>query len=136
MGEGTDTGKVSWNIASKQSEYIFELLKKAMNYYQIGNLAQWYWSLSSLREMVNYSLSEPQREKLNKIEKKVQTSLKYWSKYRKQIDGHTELKLKKEDLYKKNLFSVYVREYQRELMDLLNALGYFPSKKDRTEVNF
>ena len=86
--------------------------------------------------MINYSLSQPQREKLNDIEKKVQTSLKYWSMYRQQIEGHTEIKLKKEDLYKKNLFSVHVRTYQRELMDLLNALGYFPAKKDRTEVNF
>lgn len=133
---GSERGKVSWNIASKQSEYIFELIKKSMNFYQIGNLAQWYWTLSSLREMINYSLKEDQRDKLDKMEKASQVSLKYWAKYRKQIEGYTEIKLNKTDLYKKNLLAVNIRMYQRELMDLLNSLGYFPSKKDRTEVNF
>jgi len=133
---GTETGKVSWNIAASQSQYIFELIRRAMNFYQVGNLASWYWTLSSIREMINHSLKEPEREKLDKIEKEVQTSLKYWSKYRQQVEGHSEVKLDRKDLYKKNLFSVHVRKYQRRIMDLLSDLGYFPSKKDITEVNF
>jgi len=137
MGERDgETGKVSWNIAASQSQFIFDLIKKSMNYYQVGNLARWYWSLSSLREMINYSLKKTEREKLDNIEKNVQVSLKYWSKYKQQVEGNSEFKLGKEDLIKKNKFSVHVRIYQRELMDLLNNLGYFPSKKDRTEVNF
>ena len=132
----TGKGQVSWNIAASQSQYIFELIKKSMNFYQVGNLSKWYWSLSCLREMINYSLDETKRKNLDEIEKKVQNSLKYWSKYRQQVEGHTEIKLSKNELYKKNLFSTHVREYQRELMDLLNQLGYFPSKKDITEVNF
>jgi len=136
MAENGETGKVSWNIAASQSQYVFELIKKSMNYYQSGNLSRWYWSLSSLREMINYSLSEIERDKLNAIEKEIQISLKYWSKYRRQVEGYSEVKLNKSDLYKKNLFSTYVRKYQRKLMDLLSSLGYFPSKKDITEVNF
>ena len=135
-GIGTDTGKVSWNIAASQSQYIFELIKKAMKFYQVGNLANWYWTLSSLREMINHSLKNTEREELDKIEKEIQTSLKYWSKYRQQVEGHSEIKLNRIDLHKKNLFSVHVRTYQRKLMDLLSGLGYFPSKKDITEVNF
>ena len=131
-----ETGKVSWNIASSQSQFVFDLIKKSMNFYQVGNLSKWYWSLSCLREMINYSLKTKEREKLDKIETKVQNSLKYWSKYRQQVEGHTEIKLTTDELYKKNLFSTHVREYQRELMDLLNQLGYFPSKKDRSRVQF
>ncbi len=127
---------VSWNIAASQSQYVFELIKKSMNFYQVGNLAKWYWSLSCLREMINYSLKETQRDRLNEIEKDVQGSLKYWSKYRQQVEGHTEIKLSRSDLYKKNQFSTHVRTYQRELMDLLNKLGYFPSKDDRSNLNF
>lgn len=134
MTEGT--GKVSWNIAADQSKFVFKLIEKSMNFYQVGNLSKWYWSLSCLREMINYSLKEKERTKLDKIEKDVQGSLKYWSKYRQQVEGHTEVRLTKDELYKKNLFSTHVRTYQRELMDLLNELGYFPSKEDRTKLSF
>lgn len=130
------TGKVSWNIAASQSQFVFYLIKKSMNYYQVGNLSKWYWSLSCLREMINYSLDSTERKDLNQIEKNVQRSLKYWSKYRQQIEGHTEIKLSRKELYQKNLFSVHVRTYQRKLMDLLNSLGYFPSKEDRTKLSF
>lgn len=134
MSEGT--GKVSWNIAASQSQFVFDLIKKSMNFYQVGNLNKWYWSLSCLREMINYSLKDKERKKLDKIEKDVQGSLKYWTRYRQQVEGHTEIKLTRDELYKKNLFSTHVRTYQRELMDLLNQLGYFPSKEDRTKLSF
>lgn len=130
------TGKVSWNIAASQSQFVFELIKKSMNYYQVGNLSKWYWSLSCLREMINYSLREGERDELDVIERKVQSSLKFWVKYRQQVEGHTETKLTKEELFKKNQFSTHVRSYQRKLMDLLNKLGYFPSKEDRTKLSF
>lgn len=136
MGEEEKTNKVSWNIAANQAQFIFELIKKSMNYYQAGNLSRWYWTLSSLREMVNYALNETERDELDEIELEVQNSLKYWSKYQAMKDGHTEVKMSQAELYKKNLFATHVRKYQRELMDLLNKLGYFPSKADRSRINF
>jgi len=136
MAREGETGQVSWNIAASQSQYVFELIKKAMNYYQAGNLSRWYWTLSSLREVINPFLKKPERERLDTVEKNVQISLKYWSKYKQQVESNAEFIPAKDDLIKKNKFSVYVRVYQREIMDLLNNLGYFPSKKDRTEVNF
>lgn len=139
MEEDEKKNKVSWNIAANQAQFIFDLIKKSMNYYQTGNLSRWYWTLSSLREMTNYALTKGeggQREELDNIEKKVQTSLKYWSKYQAMKDGHTENKMTRDELYKKNLFATHVREYQRKLMDLLNELGYFPSKEDRSRINF
>ena len=131
-----ESGKVSWNIAASQSQYVFYLIKKSMNFYQVGDLSKWYWSLSSLREMINYSLKELERKELDNIEKEVQSSLKYWSLYRQIIEGHTEKKLSKDELFKKNQFSTYVRKYQRKLMDSLNQLGYFPSKEDRSRLSF
>ncbi len=136
MAEEEKKNKVSWNIAANQAQFIFDLIKKSMNYYQTGNLSRWYWTLSSLREMTNYALDKKQRDNLDGIEKKIQTSLKYWSKYQAMKDGHTENKMSIAELHRKNLFATHVREYQRELMDLLNKLGYFPSKEDRSRINF
>ena len=131
-----EINKVSWNIAASQAQYVFELIKKSMNYYLVGNLSQWYWSLTALRGMINHSLKETEQEELDSLEKEVQSSLKYWSLYRQVVEGHTERKLSKEELLKKNQFSTYVQKYQRRLMDFLNQLGYFPSKEDRTKINF
>ncbi len=131
-----EVNKVSWNIAASQSQFIFALLKKSMTFYQNGNLAKWYWTLSCLREMTNYALSKEERDELDEIEKKVQNSLKYWSKFQAMRDGHDDNHLNKAELYKKNLFAVHVRTYQRKIMDLLNKLGYFPSKEDRSKINF
>ena len=131
-----EVGKVSWNIAASQSQFVFILIKKAMSFYQNGNLAKWYWTLSCVREMINYGLKKEQRESLDKIEIDVQHSLKYWSKYQAMKDGHDGKKLAKAELYKKNLFATHVRDYQRKIMDLLNTLGYFPSKEDRSKLSF
>lgn len=136
MVEEEKKNKVSWNIAANQAQFIFELIKKSMTYYQTGILSRWYWTLSSLREMINHDLNIKQREDLDEIEKEIQTSLKYWSKYQAMKDGHTENKMSRKELSKKNLFAVHVRKYQRRLMDLLNELGYFPSKEDRSRINF
>lgn len=136
MAEDETVDKVSWNIAASQAQFVFALLKKAMIYYQNGNLSKWYWTLSCLREMTNYSLTSDQRDDLDRIEKKVQTSLKYWAKYQAMKDGHSENKMSRAELHKKNLFATHVREYQREIMDLLNKMGYFPSKEDRSKLSF
>ena len=131
-----EINKVSWNIAASQSQFVFYLIKKSMNFYQVGNLSKWYWSLSCLREMINYSLKKNERDELDNLEKEVQNSLKYWSLYRQMVEGHSERKLSKGELLKKNQFSTYVRKYQRKLMDFLNQLGYFPSKEDRSRLSF
>lgn len=133
---GEENNKVSWNIAASQAQFVFALLKKSMTFYQNGNLAKWYWTLSCLREMTNYNLSQTERDELNEIERKVQNSLKYWSKFQAMRDGHDGNQLSKAELYKKNLFAVHVRTYQRKIMDLLNRLGYFPSKEDRSKLTF
>ena len=135
MAEG-ETNKVSWNIAGSQSQFIFELLKKSMTFYQHGNLSKWYWTLSCLREMTNYALNKDERDELDRIEKKIQNSLRYWSKFQKMREGYDGNKLSKSELYKKNLFATHVRTYQRKIMDLLNKLGYFPSKEDRSKLSF
>lgn len=131
-----EINKVSWNIAASQAQYVFELLKRSMGYYLDGNLSKWYWTLSALREITNHASSETRQKKLNEIEGKIQNSLKYWSKYQSIKDGYVKSKLNNKELYKKNLFATHVRTYQREIMDLLNELGYFPSKEDRSKLTF
>ena len=131
-----EVNKVSWNIAASQAQLVFLYIKKSMTYYQNGNLSKWYWTLSSLRELINYALNSDQRKDLDNIEKQIQGSLKYWSKFQAMKDGHDGNNLNRTELYRKNLFATYVRKYQRELMDLLNKLGYFPSKEDRSKLTF
>ena len=127
---------VSWNIAASQSQYVFELIKKSMNFYQNGNLSRWYWTLNCLSEMVNHSLETTKREELDEKENEVQNNLKYWIKYRQMVDGHDEFKMTEKEITKKNECSVSIKKYQRDIMDILHSLGYFPSKESGARLNF
>lgn len=128
-----DKTQVSWNISASQSQHIFELMRKATNFYLKGNLGQWYWTLSALRENVNFNLKDGDRNTLDDMEKECSIYLIQWETYLKNIsEGKQTDGLKKS----KELFSGSIRKYQRSIFDMLKELGYFPDKEDRTKLSF
>ena len=132
--EGSDErSKVSWNISSSQSQHVFELMKKATNFYLKGDLGNWYWTLSALRENINYELTSTERGTLDTSEKQCNLYLIKWEGYLKSLsEGRSNLELKKSKL----LFSASIRKYQREILDTLKDHGFFPDKEDRTKLSF
>ena len=125
--------QVSWNIVSSQAQHIHNLMKKATTFYLNGDLGKWYWTLSALRENINYDLNTDQRKILDDLEKDCNGFHSTWESYRKSInEGKVSKDLKKS----KGGFSSKVREYQREMFDILKSLGYFPDKEDRTKLSF
>jgi hypothetical protein len=126
--------QVSWNIAADQARHVSGLIKKGIDYYLSGEIGKWFWVLTALREIVNYDLKGPERDELDDIEKDAKRYLVYWEKYSLLLEQGIP---PKEQLKKiVSHFSNVVRKYQRKLLDLLNTLGYFPSKEDRTELSF
>ena len=128
-----DSGKVSWNIASAQAMHISNLISKATTKYLNGDLGNWYWTLSALRENINQDVGSDDREFLNDLEKECNLLVGSWQRYSKE---RANGKLSKEAIEKKNEFSQKVRTYQRKLMDLLKELGYLPNKENRARLSF
>jgi hypothetical protein len=125
--------QVAWNIAGAQAKHISNLIEKATASYLTGNLGRWYWTLSALREMINYDLEDTEIEILDDIEKNCNKYHNQWEAWKKSFEEGQENKKLRDA---KNAFSIHVRKYQRKIMKLLKELGYFPNKEDRTELGF
>lgn len=132
--------QVFWHIAPKQAEHVAELIHKAIAHYLNGDIGSWFWTLTALREIVNHELTETkdnkigEREGLDEMERRTRKYVKYWERYSKKAEeGFTPDKTTKKG---KAIFLARTRKYQRKLFDVLKALGYFPDKEDRTELNF
>jgi len=141
-----EKNKVSWNIAASQAQFVSGLIQKSIRFYLIGDLGQWYWHLTALREMVNYELSKGDRDKLDVIEKEASRMFPSWKRHKRRLDGYEDLESKGEFEGSKikavkvksshNDFAATVKKYQRSLMDSLKGLGYFPNKEDRSNLGF
>jgi len=131
---GQQRDQVSWNIASRQANHISTLVEKATRFYLTGDIGNWYWHLTALREMMNCDLKEEERKILDDYEREASGYYKNWNVYMTHVkEGVTppqEIKKTKAN------FSAIVRIYQRKIMDLLKELGYLPSKEDRTKLSF
>jgi len=125
-----DRDQVSWNIAAAQAKTVSDLINKAIVFYLRGSLNNWFWALTALREMVNYELKELERKVLDKLEEEVGKTGTLWKKH-----NSKENKNKKYMIAKTNHVR-NIRIYQRQLMDYLKELGYFPNKEDRTQLSF
>ena len=125
-----DRDKVSWNIAAAQAHHVSDLIETKDKYYLQGDLSNWLWTVSALRENINHDLSDEERKELDAMEKTAAKLSIYWEKHRNMEE--------KSNNYRRIrfLFSGAIRKYQRKVMDLLKQLGYFPSKEDRTELSF
>lgn len=141
-GYGDDKREqVFWHIAPKQAEHVAELIHKAIAHYLNGDIGNWFWTLTALREIVNHELTttgkgeqKGEREGLDEMEKLTREKVKYWEAYSKRTE---EGYLITSEIKKgKAIFLSRTRKYQRKLFDVLKALGYFPDKEDRSELNF
>ena len=128
----SDRDKTSWNIASAQAQHVSELLKKSTNLYLKGDLGNWFWTLSALRELVNYDLKEKERDELDEMETELS---KLHSQYVRL--KNLEVELRNHDFFLvKSEFAKKIKNYQRKIMDLLKTLGFFPAKEDRQKMGF
>jgi len=142
-GQEDKREQVFWHIAPKQADHVAELIHKAIAHYLNGDIGNWYWTLTALREIVNHELTTEEdvkegeiceRTGLDEMEKSTREYVKYWDVYSKKLDEGFQPKnnIKKG----KAIFLARVRKYQRKLFDVLKALGYFPDKEDRTSLGF
>lgn len=131
--DGSKSEQVSWNIAADQAKHVAGLVKMATQFYQKGNIGQWFWTLSALRENINYDLKPNDRTILDEIEVEAKRYSIQWDNYRRAFEDGKEItslgKMKSE-------FTAIVRKYMRTIMDCLKDLGYFPNKEDRTKLGF
>ena len=131
MTEG-DREKVIWHISDYLARQICGLITKSTNFYLEGDLGQWYWTLTAMREMVNHELKSSEKQWLRGQEKKIISYLPRWKNHRKLLlDGK-----KANNTNFKADMTLQIKKYQRALMQLLKTLGYFPEKEDRTSLNF
>lgn len=126
--------QVAWNIAADQAKHVIELLKKATQHYLRGHLGKWYWNLTAVREMINPDLKPGERTDLDKIEKNTNK----WGALWERLQRHEQTNAINSRGYRKSKagYSRNIRIYQRKIMDFLKALGYLPSKEDRTKMTF
>lgn len=135
MEEQEETrGKVGWNLKSQLSFMILENLQGAGRGYASGDIPGWFWSLSAARELINHDLKEKEAEALDALEVFIKKGIPIWSKYLILSDDGEIIKKSMRNNIK--LFTDKVMVYQRNLMSLLNAMGYFPKKENRKELNF
>jgi len=126
--------QVFWHIASKQADHVAELIHRAISFYLKGNLEQWYWTLTGLREIINFDLSEDEEKILDDNENEVKKYLGAYERYKKIInEGY---KPPKKIVQGKALFLGKVRGYQRKIFKYLKQIGYFPDKEDHSRVGY
>lgn len=118
--------EVAFNIGTFQAWYVGLIYRKVFNAYTSGNLNEWYWNVSCLREILYSELEDNENKTLDEHEEEININLKKisLSKNKKQYSDY------KSDAFKSIL------KYQRFIMQLFRKAGYLPSKKDRTKLQF
>jgi hypothetical protein len=126
--------QVGWNIAASRANLLFSLLNKSTSKYLAGDLKNWYWSLTAIREILNCDLRDEEKIKLDKIEENANLVGTYYEKWH----SFEEDERKQNKTYKKirKVYAKIIRQYQRHLIDLLKECGFFPVKEDRTDLGF
>lgn len=130
---GDSRGQVSWNIAAYHAIHISNLVRKATDLYLDGNISQWFWTLSALRENINHDLNENEQKELDEIELQAKKFSGIWNRYKRSLEEGKETT---EFSKMKSEYTAVVRKYMRDLMFYLKELGYFPNKEDRTKLGF
>lgn len=118
--------QIAWNILSSQARLITNLRTKSINAFLAGEINDWFWNLNAIREAINCDLESGERTELDGVEKEIVKDLP------KQLESGFD----KRDNKKNAVVTPLIRKYQRRIMDLLKALGYFPSKDDRSKLSF
>lgn len=119
--------KVSWNMSSKVSEHLSDLLHKASQYQLEHNLRSWLDVLCVIREKVNYGMSSEEQTELDNLELEIINM--------KSPHLINDMGEKIQDTKQRYTIYLKVRQYQRKVLDILNKMGFFPSKPDATRLN-
>ena len=115
--------EAAWNIASFQAMHVQTQIEKSTRQFLSGQIISQFWTLVSIRRLVNYDLSKEERKELDEMEN-------YCCKLMK-------LKQSKEFGFNpQHRFVQMVKIYQERIMDLLKELGFFPNKEDRSKLTF
>jgi len=117
--------ETSWNIVAQNSDFIIYLLRKATNS-RSGNFEEYFWTLTSVRDNINYALQKEERESLDEIEVKI---INLMSTIRKPKKPEEFMMLRSQLFFN-------IRKYHHAIMDLLEILGYFPKKENREKMSF
>lgn len=127
-------GEVSWNIVAEQTKFIGQMLQDATANYLRGDIGEWFNILTAVRENIDYDLKPAEETELNSLENKCWSLQRFWNVHLKLLkDGKTN---NQEVSSKKKEYVSSVRAYSRKLLRVLNNLGYFPKKEDRTKLAF
>ena len=110
--------QTAWNIAMQHSQFTGGLVTRGFNAFLRGELENWFWSFNTLREIINHDLIAKEILELDAMEKKIFSLLK----------GGRALD--------KVAFREAVTPYQRRVLQIMKAQGYFPTKEDRTKLSF
>jgi len=133
QGGWSPRGQVKWHISLDMAKYISDLIKKAGMFYMNGDIGRWYWTLSTIRENINHDLKKTEMDLLDGLEEQCNSYHSKWDAYKYSIEIGIENKSLRPS---KSKFAGYVRQYSREVLKLLKAMGYFPDKDDRTKMSF
>ena len=129
-----ERAKIAFNIADKHKELIANFIMRAASSYAKGDLGNWYWTLTGLKENVFEDLKKDEIEVLDAMEKEIKPYYSSWNTYIRIIaegaQPSMKIRIQKENFFEK------VKLYQRKLRIILKALGYIPSKEDRTKLSF
>jgi len=112
--------KAGWNIASDHANLIKDLERKAVTHYLNGEMKEWFFTLTVIRELIHYGLKPEERVMMDKMEEDLGKIIVYINKSPRvqKIVGDA------------------IKKYERKIIDFLHFLGYLPSKEDKTHMHF
>lgn len=122
-GRRTET---AFNFGVYQAAYVGQIYMRAFNKHLEGNLNGWFWSVQTLREIVNPDLKDDESGSLDKQEDNILLIEQKYRITRKRLE-YFELKRK---------YVLLVKNYQRDVMKYLKLAGYLPNKRDRAKLGF
>lgn len=119
--------KTSWNLAAEQAKHIHSLLQRSTACYLHGNFEDWYFNLQMIRELLNYGITQQEFDDFSELDKTIEiVSKELKQKFKNLKDREAKVKEK----------VIAVRAYQRKIINLMDKMGFFPSKEDRSKLGF
>jgi len=110
--------QTAWNIAMQHSQFIGGKVVNGLNAFLRGDLEEWFWNFNALREIINHDLTGPEETILDTMEKKIYPLMK------------------RGIVTDRVIFKEQTIQYQRKILKIMKAQGYFPTKEDRTRLSF
>lgn len=130
--ETKEKQEVSWNISKIHSYHIAEILRRGAAYQLQGNYPERFMAFLTIRELINYGLSEQEIKDLDKLQNEATSLSNTWIDWKENDALDIDIEKKMEE--KRLRFQTLVRDYQRRIMDCLRDLGFFPTKPDKRFV--